>query len=501
MKTTPFEHQRKNYEERRDLEIDAAFWEMGTGKSKFGIDTLCHQYHANGINGLLVVAPPGVHRNWIMDEIPTHGWDDVPRTMALWQGKRSGTKWHAKMVDDAINCRRDRLAVLAMNYEAFSSKKGKKAAWDILRKRNTMMILDESQRIKTPGAKRTITLLAAGKYAKVRRVMSGTPVSVGPFDLYSQMKFLSSGFWKEFGLDPFAVFKAHFGVWRMETTRDEKSYPNCVAYKNIEELYDIVEANSTRVLKDDVLDLPDKLYTKRYIDMGKQQKALYERVRDETLLFFEGGERTNVSLAIVKLLRLQQVLCGYLPVENGDEPTIKIEDSTERLDELISVIDEAGTQKVIVWARFRYDIQLIMERLRAEGIRACSYYGETNDDERAEAKARFTGRRPIFLNGDVVGHEDVHPADQVQVLVANQDTAGEGLTLTQATVCVYYSNNFKLSSRLQSEDRAHRIGQNKNVLYVDLMVPGTIDERIVTNLRKKYEVASAIMGDTAKEWI
>ena len=277
-----------------------------------------------------------------------------------------------------------------------------------------------------------------------------------------------------------------------------------MGYRFLDHLQEIIDTNSTRVLKQDVLDLPPKTYVKYYVEMEPEQRQLYEQLKNEGMLFFQqGGEQVMIdaSLAIVRLLRLQQILCGYLPSETEEPVELIPMNKDGRLNALLEVLQDAGKQKTIVWARFRMDIQRIMQALKEKGIPAVSYYGETTQDDRGKAIAAFTGTRVLMDGSRVAGTEEVPADQQAQVFVANPSTAGEGLTLTCATNVVYYSNSFKLAERQQSEDRCHRIGQDNKVLYTDLVCGDSVDEDIVSSLRNKRDIAIHLMRDPESEWI
>ena len=403
-KTKPLSHQLRLFDERKDDTVDATFWEMGTGKTKFILDQVVWQYLRGKVDALLVVAPSGVHRNWVTDEIPKHVPDEVHLNTAVWNGKARTTKWHQRMIEEAATS--PGLAIFTMNYEAFTTQAGKDAAWKFLKNRKVFMVLDESTRVKSPGAKRTRSIIAAGNHAVFRRILTGTPISNGPFDAYSQFRFLNDDFWKPLGMGNFQAFKARYGVFQTNERRDGRSFTTCVAYRFLAELQEIIDKNSTRVLKRDVLDLPPKSYQKYYVEMEPTQQKLYDQLKEEGLLFFWHKGQQNMldaSLAIVRLLRLQQVICGYLPTEDGEPVELIPMAQDNRLNALLSVLEDAGEQKTIVWARFRMDIERIMSALKQAGIPAVSYYGATSLADRAEALARFSGTRVLTMNGSVVG--------------------------------------------------------------------------------------------------
>lgn len=477
-RTKPFRHQLEEFEGHKDDVIRAIFWEQGTGKSKLEVDNAAYLYEQGKINGVLVVAPNGVHRNWVVEEFPKHLPEHIWNRTRLhcYQTSKANTKWHQDELKKLW--KHDGLIVMAMSYDAVMTEKGRAAAWAMLRDRAVLYILDESARIKTPGAKRTKRVVASGKYAKYRRILTGTPVSNSPFDVYSQLKFLDEDFWKKYGIGTFEGFKTQFGVWERQERRDGRGYNELLGYKHLDQLKAMVDTVSTRLTKEDVLDLPPKLYSKRFFDLEPKQRRLYDELRDEFITFLDSGEMVSASLAIVRLLRLQQVCCGYLPPDGEDEPVQDICFPNPRLS-LLKELAEDIPHQVIIWARFKRDIDLICDALGREAVR---YDGLVDDDGRAEAIDRFQ-------KGDA------------RFFVANAQAAGEGLTLTAARTVIYYSNSFKLTERLQSEDRAHRIGQEHPVNYIDLIAYNTVDLHIVNALASKLDIASKITGDRVREWL
>ncbi len=559
-KTTPFGHQKDEWDRSREEEARAIFWEQGTGKSKLTIDTACWLWNRGLIDGVLIVAPNGVHRNWTEKEIPDHVPDDVIGHVRAfhYQSPRADTKWHKQAVKAVIEHKG--FAWLTISYDAFMTATGKRALIDFFDKRRLLYVLDEAHYIKSPDADRTKSILKSAKYAPFRRVLTGTPIAQGPFDAYTQIKFLHEGYWKENGLGTFTEFKTYFGIWKKgwnPTAYDPKTKQNTgreydvlVGYRRLDQLNALLQPVSSRVTKDDVLDLPPKLYNKRFFPMTPEQGKLYRQMRDEFIVWLEtgglekeaqalelppgeevcptchgrkevevdgfiypcpdcgGADALNLegttpviaALAITRLLRLQQITCGYIPTDDEKEPLYTIPGPNRRLDMLVELIEESQ-HKVIVWARFQMDITLILEALRARGIRAVRYDGLVNDDERAEAKALFQGERTLYEGAQVIGREAIPPEEQAKVFVGNPAAGATGLTLTAAKTVIYYSNSFKLIDRLQSEDRAHRIGQDNPVLYIDLVAEDSVDEKVVESLRNKFNVASQITGDRLKEWL
>lgn len=482
-KTTPFAHQLAEFEISKDLAVRGVFWEQGTGKTKLVIDTAAHLCRTGEIDGVLVVAPNGVHGNWITDEIPTHWPDDVSYISFEYRSSRAGTKKHKQALDWVTNTRD--VAILCMSYNGIMTEAGRKAAEKFLARRHTLFVLDESQRIKSPGAKRTFALVAMGRRASYKRILSGTPITNKPFDAYPQIKFLDEEFWRQRGFDSFLPFKHYFANWEIRTNYSTgRTFEHPASFRNLDELGRYVSEIASRVTKDQVLDLPPKLYQKRYFDLTSEQEKLYQEIRDDFLAFLDDGEQTvSAPLVITRLLRLQQIACGYVPLDPAEmgaaaSAALKRFNPNPRLAALLEILEDLEGQ-AIIWARFQADIDQIMEALGQEAVR---YDGRTSADDRLTARQRFQDGSARYF-------------------VANPAAAGTGLTLTAASHVIYYSNSFNYEDRVQSEDRAHRIGQTKSVTYIDLIANGTIDSKIVEALRKKLDIASQITGDKAKEWI
>lgn len=553
-KLPPFAHQLAEWEYSRELPTRAIFWEQGTGKSKLAIDTACWLWMRGLINGVLVVAPSGVHRNWIESELLAHLPDNVAPDVRAWAylSKSAKTKRHQFELRGLL--KHPGFAWLAISYDAFVTKDGHSFLGDWLIARRLLYIVDEAHNIKEPTARRTISILNSAKFAPYRRILTGTPVAQGPMDVFTQIQFLDAEFWQRqpHGIGSFVAFRHRFATFRKFwnptaynpiTKRLGREIEILDSYVRLDELQEIVKGISSRVTKDEVLDLPPKLYQKLYFEMSEEQARMYQSMRDEFMVWLtspaavgseavpartpcdvcggtgeqivdgmiypctqcppadtEGMTAVVVLEAMTRVLRLQQIACGYLPTPDGLEPVHVIPGKNARVEAVVDFCRNAQ-HKVIVWSRFKLGITQILERLAEEGIRAVRYDGEVDEVGRAEAVALFTGRRTIFHNGQVVGKEAVPVEEQAHVFVGNPAAGATGITLVEAKNVIYYANSFKLVDRLQSEDRAHRIGQTNQVLYVDMIAPGTVDERIVDSLRSKKDIANQITGDTAKEWI
>lgn len=487
-KSQPFAHQLAEFERSREEPFRALFWEQGTGKTKPMIDTAAWLFETGKIDAVIVIAPSGVHRNWLTDEIPVHLPDRVARKSKahMWDTKRAGNVSVRKEQEDLVKHRG--LAWLFMNYDAVMTDKGKAFLWRFLRARRCLYILDEGHYIKTPGAKRTKRLVASGKYAPFRRLLTGTPIATGPFDIYTQVKFLLEDFWDRLRLGSFRVFKFRFGEWYTASEfKDDHGYDpgydKLIEYKNLDELKRHVDTVGSRVTKDDVLDLPPKLYTRRYFTLTPEQTRLYTEVRDAYAAETEGGGMIDAELAIVRLLRLQQILSGYVGVEGLEEPFEVIPGKNPLLDEveeMCATIHRPG----IIWCRFTRTIDMLMHRLGNSAVR---YDGTLGEDEAERSKLAFQ-------------------AGDAQWFIGNAQKGATGLTLVQAKFVLYPENSFRYVDRVQSEDRAHRIGQEDQVEYTDFegRLPNgqpTVSRHLINNLRGKRDIASQITGDELKGWL
>lgn len=476
-KTVPYEHQREDFERTREMISWAHFHEQGTGKSKIIVDTAAYLYEAKEITGMLVVAPNAVHQNWRTDELPVHLPDRIAETTlsVSFLNAKKKTKWHRDQLKELL-AYKGGFKVLTMPYSGFMTAEGKELAWQMM-KQGILMVNDESGEIKTPGAKRTKSMLAAGKYPTYKRILDGTPTAQSPFDVYAPVRFLQADYWKQFRIPTFQAFKHRFGTFMGAPNGGEF----CTGYVNLDELHEWLRPISSRVLKEDVLDLPERLYNKARFEMTPEQKRIYNMIKDEYRAEIDGME-WEADLAIVRQLRLQQVACGYLPTpeEAGEyaEPVQLIGDHNPRLELLMELLDRTPHQS-IVWARFRMDIDLIMDRL---GDTAARLDGKVDEEGREESKRRFK-------------------AGEAQVLVANAAVGGTGLTLNNAKSMFFYSNSFVPRHRLQAEDRNHRIGQDVSVLVTDLMAQSSIDYHIVDSLRRKRKVSAETLGDRETEWL
>ncbi len=472
-KTKPYAHQITALEKSWDKEEYAYFMEMGTGKSKVLIDNIAILYDKGKINGVLIIAPKGVYKNWYSSEIPTHLASHIQYKSVLWTASISKTKQEElnSLFKSDFN-----LHVLVMNVEAFSTKKGLQFALKFLNSHKTLMAVDESTTIKTPSAKRTKSILALSKSAKYRRILTGSPITKSPLDLYTQCGFLDEDL---LGFSSYYAFRSRY-AHMIERNFGGRRVQIVKSYQRLDELSKLIEPFSYRVLKEDCLDLPEKIFIKREIELTDEQEKLYSTMKQMALATLNGKLLTAPNV-LTQLMRLHQITCGHFKSDDGKIQELK----NNRLEELMSILEETEG-KAIIWANYIYDIERIVEAIKKEygDDSVVQYYGAIHTDERQKNIERFQD-----------------PQSPFRFFVGNPQTGGYGITLTAANTVIYYSNGYDLEKRLQSEDRAHRIGQKKSVTYIDLIAEKTIDEKIVKALRKKIDIASQIMGEELKSWI
>ena len=471
-KTKPYAHQMTALEKSWHKENFAYFMEMGTGKTKVLIDNLAMLYDKGKVDGALIIAPKGVVKTWYEQELPTHLPDHIENVTVLWQPNI--TKGQEEKLNSLFEIE-TALHILIMNVEALSTDKGVKFAYKFLNSHKTLMAIDESTTIKTPTAKRTKNIIDLGEKAKYRRIMTGSPITKNPLDLYTQCYFL----------DPYLLdhasyysFRNRYAIMKTMHVRG-RSIQVVSKFQNLSELSDVVKTFSDRVLKEDCLDLPPKNFTKRHIVLTADQRKIYEQMKKAAMAVLNGKVTTTMTV-LTQLMRLHQITCGHFTADDGSTQLIP----NNRITELMNILEETEG-KVIIWANYQRDVNQIIKNVTEKyGENSIvDYYGLTPQEDRQDNIRKFQ-------NGP-----------ECRFLIGTPQTGGYGITLTKANTVVYYSNGYDLEKRLQSEDRAHRIGQKKNVTYIDLIAEDTVDEKIVEALRKKINIASEVLGEELKDWI
>lgn len=480
MKTNPMSQQIEG--ERRLLAAPQYFAlgaEQGTGKTWMLLNDAEHQFTNGRIQALLVIAPKGVHTNWVRREIPTHL--SVPHVTEWWasgMGKRHAARLERLLQHDEPG----ELVIFAINIDAVNTKPGLAYAERFLRRFSAMLVVDESHMIKNVSSKRTIKINSRlAPLAKSRRIASGTLVANSPLDLFGQFEFLRAGL---LGTTSYRSFVAEYAEIYPPDSRlvaniqkRTRGEPQIVRvdrdgnpmYKNLQKLGGLIAPHTFRVLKEDCLDLPPKIYQTHYYDLNPSHRRTYDRIAEELRYEREDGE-IDIYSALTVIQKLRQITSGFIMVEGEPtELTVDAEPRMKALEELVGL----GEGPMIVWASFREELRQIAARLRPFGP-VVEYHGGVSSKQRDQAVDDFQ-------------------SGAAQFFVANAQSGGTGLTLTAARRVAYYSCSYSLVERLQSEDRAHRIGTTRPVVYTDIVATNTIDERIARVLQSKERAATTVM--------
>ena len=474
--TQPYDHQKKANERSWNRASFAFLMEMGTGKTKVAIDEMCAMYEAGLIDAAVVFAPKGVYGNWVNTELPTHM---PPRIMdkcviAQWRAG-GGSKAHQAFLAEVLEW--TDFKILVINIEALSSGTHGYLYLNkfIASAKRLAAYVDESTSIRTHDATRTKRMLAIRDKFLYRRIMSGLIAPRSPLDLFSQFTFLDT---RILGYTSYFAFRSRFAVMKQQYFGGRKVNV-VVGYRDVNELSDLIQPHSFRVTKDECLDLPEKIYTVREVELTEEQERIYKDIRENARAALEApvkcpacvdgyvkddgaehpclrcggmgevaGAAVSATAVITQILRLHQVVCGHVTDEDGlihDIPS-------RRIDELMQVLQETDN-KTIIWARYRRDIEKIFEAISTakdgEGRlvygpdSVVQYHGGISDADRKKAIYRFQGH--IFENNERL---ECPKREQARFFVGNAQTGGFGLTLTAAKSVVYYSNDYDLEKRL-----------------------------------------------------
>lgn len=488
-KTKPYAHQLTALELSCDRPEYALFMDMGTGKTKVAIDNFCYLYAKKEIDTVLILSNKGSYLNWVNQEIPIHMPDEIPRHLTYWNNVPSKflQTTYAFLLHPL-----ESLKIMVMNTEALAHERAFDFALELVQNTKCMIIVDESTSIKNEGAKRTKNIIELGKHAKYRRILTGEPIANSPLDIWAQAKFLNPTLLR---FSSFYSFRAYYAKM-IDLASGPRTFKKITGYNNIEQLEKNIATWSYRIKKEECLDLPAKIYQTYNIQLTEEQQRLYDQLREESIAWLSQEAMVSTPLAITKLLRLHQLTCGHIVDDFKNSHPI----ANKRIDALMEIIEEAQG-KIIIWATYRKNIEDIREAIvKKYGPGVCAtYYGDTSDDSRSEAIADFQEQDICSVNNA----SDVIYAHKkgVRFFIGNPKTGGYGITLTAANTVIYYSNNYELETRLQSEDRCHRIGQTKPVNYIDIVCEKTVDEKIIKALKAKKHLSATILGDELKDWL
>lgn len=439
-----FAHQQEALIKSWDKKAYAYFLEMGLGKSAIMIANAGILHKQNLLDSVLILSPKGVHRQWVNEQIPEHLDASIEYEAVIWNKKKPVFKTN-------------KLKFFSQNIDAIRTKDGFKAASDFLINAGgkSMIVLDESHQIKSHMADRTRAAFKLANLAEYKRIATGTPISRNIMDAWSQFFFLDPDITGHRSPVTFRHRYCIMGGWEMRQV---------VGQKNVEEFYELIAPHSFRLTKAEALDLPPKIFVKREYALSEKTRKHYDELKKTFMTSLESGERVDVSTAMSCMLRLQQIVCGYLPIENGIENI-----SNERIDVVLDILNQVEGQAVI-WARFREDIFRLEKAVSELGVTA-TLFGDTTDKARPEVLSRFE-------------------RGEIKYLVAHPKVGGVGVNqLKKCPNVIYYSNSFDALDRWQSEDRTHRTGTEVSPTYFDLIAEKTIDRVIVKNLQGKKSLS------------
>lgn len=436
--------------------------DMGCGKTLTAIAIAGALWEQKKVSRVLVVCPASVFVSWEQDFASFAAYPYYIQTLSGEKKQRLSGLAHLQSMRGA-----DLMQVAVINYEATFREGIAEAleAWD-----PDMIICDESQRIKSHGAKQSKQMHRMGDRARFKLILSGTPVQNNAIDLYSQYRFMDS-----------TIFGKNFYAFRNRyCLMGGYGQHQIVGYKNMVDLRDREYSVAMRVTKADALDLPDQIFINRVVRLDEQSRRMYEELRRRSVLELsvfgmESGYTVTAPIVLTKLLRLQQLAGGFLQADETVKPKAV---HTAKIDALRDIVEDniiGSGEKLVVFARFIPELDTICEMLDQLGV----------------SFARIDGSVPIAERSEIV--RSFQTEEDPQVFVAQLATAGLGITLHRAHMAVFYSVDFNYASYQQAVARIHRIGQAQKCTYIHLIAENTIDERIMQALGDKADVAGMIV--------
>lgn len=470
----PMAHQWREFIEHKDDDARALLWTMRTGKTKSTLDLACYRHKKGDITGVLVLAPNGVHVNWCRRQLPIHMWEGLEYVAHAWQASEAHKPGPAASLDRCLQYRGDGLAVLAVNSESIIHDKPAALIKKFLKRHEgkVMLVVDESHDFRSPGSKRTKRARALKRYCRVRRILTGTSVSNSPLAAYSQFELLDD---HALGFDTFSDFEGHYAYYVQERTKGGRSYDRLDHYRNLDDLQERMARWASVVLREDVDDMPDLVMDERTVTLPERLMDAYRTLVKEMILELEDGGEVEAVDGGARLVKLQQMLGGFVVDVDGQVRELVADEDNPRLQAMLDEV-RSSDRKVIVWCKYREDIRRVVRALAKEGIRCVEYHGAVHSQaKRQQAIDAF--------NGD----------PGVRVFVGQPKAGGQGLDLSAADLILWYSHTFDLIERDQANERATQIG-GKTVTIKDFVTPGTVDEYILSNLSEKRSVSESLAG-------
>ncbi len=458
--------------------------DMGLGKTFITIANIGLLAANDRITHALIFAPKAVTPQWVTEF--EKFWPDEfeAPVIHLWKGmntKREEKEWRWVTGEYEPG---GPLRVLIMNIEALSSKKGVHHATKFLDSTpgDSFIVVDESTKIKSPTAARAKAAVRLAGRCRYKRKLSGLPFPNSPLDAYSQYAFLGGSGKMDcapLGFSSFFQFKNRYAVLE-EQYMGARSFKTITGYQRLDELQVKMKPYQIRLRKKDCLDLPEKIYIRREVELTTEQKKLYRELSDRTKIEVREGTITSLNF-ITKLLRFQQLVSGWMvPIDGANKTPIEI--PSNRISALLEVAEE-NSKQTIVWSHFTATSNGIVKYLREAGYTAEVFNGTTTPAERERILRSFS-------DGDL------------QYIVPHPETAGMGLNWAFVDQQIWFTRDFSYDTRAQGEDRTHRIGMKGACTYLDLVAPDTVDDKILTKLRDKRATSEFLLGDKdVGEWI
>ena len=470
----PMAHQWKEFIEHKDDDARALLWTMRTGKTKSTLDLACYRWAKGDIQAVLVIAPNGVHCNWVRRQLPQHMWETVPYVAHAWQASESHKPEHAASLERVLSCRGETLAVLAVNSESIIHDKPAKIIARFLRRHQgkCMLVVDESHDFRSPGSKRTKRARSLKRYCRVRRILTGTAVSNSPLAAYSQFELLDD---HALGFENFADFEGHFAYYVQERTKGGRSYERLDHYRNLDDLQGRMARWASVVLREDVDDMPDLVMDERTVVLPEAQMKAYRTLLKEMIVELEDGGEVEAIDGGARLVKLQQMLGGFVVDVDGQVRELVSDEENPRLQAMLDEV-RSSDGKAIVWCKYREDIRRVVRALAADGIRCVEYHGAVHSQAKRQQAI-----------------DDFNNDPSVRIFVGQPKAGGQGLDLSAADLILWYSHTFDLIERDQANERATQIG-GKTVTIKDFVTPGTVDEYILANLNEKRAVSESLAG-------
>ena len=481
-KLKPYAHQLKALEACKIHDDYALLWEMGTGKTGAMINVLRYQYgKRKRILRTLILGPLAVVKNWER-EFEIHSWVPQEKIYAL---NKAGAKRN-KLIDEV--CQKED-GILVLNYQALARKDAVDA---ILKWKPEILVCDESHMLKNPQAKTAKTVYKLSMSCLHRYILTGTPILNSELDIFQQYKILDGG--ATFGM-VFNRFRAEYFI-NDNAFNPHMSWPKWIPnpYKNVQsDISHMMYRKASRINKELFLDLPPLVKQTYEVQMSPEQARAYKEMRQNYITWIQSkdsGPRDKegklqpvvAQLAVTKLLRLQQIISGYVKTDVGEEVPFSKNPRLKALEELVESL--VKDHKIIIWCSFKCDYKVIDKMLTHLKI--------------YELNQEF---EHVFLTGEQTGGQKQDAIDRFQrdpktkIIVANRASGGTGVNLTQAAYSIVYSRDFSLANELQSEARNHRGGSeiHERITKIDLVTPDTVDSQVLEALKQKKNISDVIL--------